>query len=99
MKMISSGRMRPRSVARTTAARLVCGGRFFAAEMLEQGFIRVGRDFPSFLRENRQERACVGAQNQNRQPSPISRFIFDPSVTLEDLERRDDFTCNAGVRS
>ncbi len=66
------------------------------AEMLEHGFIQVGRDFPVFLHpETKQEYALARKEIKTGNRHTDFRFIFDPSVTLEeDLERRD-FTCNA----
>ena len=63
---------------------------------LNRGFIRVGRDFPVFLHpETKQEYALARKEIKTGSRHTDFRFIFDPSVTLEeDLERRD-FTCNA----
>ena len=64
--------------------------------MLARGFVRVGKDFPVFLHpESKEEYALARKEIKTGRGHADFRFIFDPSVTLEeDLERRD-FTCNA----
>ncbi len=49
------------------------------AEMLEQGFIRVGRDFPVFLHpETKQEYALARKEIKTGSRHTDFRFIFDP---------------------
>ena len=64
-------------------------------EMLAKGFKQVGKDFPVFLNENREEYALARKERKIGDNHTDFEFDFDPSVTLkEDLLRRD-FTCNA----
>ena len=64
-------------------------------EMLAKGFKQVGKDFPVFLNENREEYALARKERKIGDNHTDFEFDFDSSVTLkEDLLRRD-FTCNA----
>jgi len=65
-------------------------------EMLQQGFIQVGKEFPVFLHPQTHCEYALARKEIKTGPLHTDfKFIFEPSITLaEDLERRD-FTCNA----
>ena len=65
-------------------------------EMLAQGFVPVGKDFPVFLHPQTREEYAL-ARTERKSAPGYKGFVFhaDPQVTLEqDLARRD-FTVNA----
>ena len=71
-----------------------------AAELEEQGFRRVGKDFPVFLHPRTGEEYALARTERKTAPG-YTGFAFDaaPTVTLEkDLERRD-LTINAIARA
>ncbi len=65
-------------------------------QMLEAGFLAVGRDFPVFLHPKTHEEYALA--RTERKTGPGYRGFatgFDPTVTLEDDLRRRDLTVNA----
>ncbi len=65
-------------------------------EMLSLGFVRIGKDFPVFLHpESKEEYALARKEIKTGCGHKDFRFIFDPTVTLEEDLKRRDFTCNA----
>lgn len=66
------------------------------AEMLEQGFSKVGADFPVFLHPVTKEEWAL-ARKERKVAVGYNGFdvIFDPSVTLEEDLSRRDLTINA----
>ncbi len=67
-----------------------------AVDMLEAGFIPVGKSFPVFIKKgSNDEYALARKEIKTGARHTDFQFLFDNSVSLkEDLERRD-FTCNA----
>lgn len=65
-------------------------------QMLEQGFIKVGKSFPVFLHpETKAEYALARKEVKIGKKHTDFAFDFSPEISLnEDLQRRD-FTCNA----
>ena len=65
-------------------------------EMLQQGFRKVGRDFPVFLHPKTHEEYAL-ARTERKVGKGYTKFICytDPSVTLEDDLKRRDLTINA----
>lgn len=65
-------------------------------QMLQAGFVPVGKDFPVFLHpETHCEYALARKEIKTGAGHRDFEFVFSPEITLqEDLERRD-FTCNA----
>lgn len=65
-------------------------------EMLQQGFKKVGRDFPVFLHPNTHEEYAL-ARTERKTGKGYTNFICysDPSVTLIDDLKRRDLTINA----
>lgn len=65
-------------------------------EMLELGFLRVGKNFPVFLHpETREEYALARKEVKTGPKHTDFEFIFDPSITIEEDVLRRDFTVNA----
>ena len=66
------------------------------AELLQQGFQQVGRDFPVFLHPKTKEEYAL-ARTERKTGSGYSGFTCyaGPDVTLEDDLRRRDLTINA----
>lgn len=90
------GAVRDRLLGRQNADRdwLVVGAR--PEDLLAQGFLPVGRDFPVFLHpETREEYAL--ARTERKTGGGYHGFVFHaaPDVTLEDDLRRRDLTINA----
>jgi tRNA nucleotidyltransferase/poly(A) polymerase len=70
-----------------------------AKDLLRQGYLPVGKDFPVFINPKTKEEYALARREvkTGRRHSDFS-FIFTPDITLlEDLGRRD-FTCNALAR-
>ena len=69
-------------------------------EMISNGFMPVGRDFPVFLHpDTKEEYALARTERKTGRGHQAFAFHADPSVTLEeDLERRD-LTINAIAKS
>jgi tRNA nucleotidyltransferase (CCA-adding enzyme) len=66
------------------------------AELLAQGYLAVGRDFPVFLHpETREEHALARTERKTGPGYHGFEFHADPSVTLEDDLARRDLTINA----
>lgn len=65
-------------------------------EMLQQGFKKVGRDFPVFLHPETHEEYAL-ARTERKTGKGYTEFICysDPTVTLEDDLKRRDLTINA----
>ena len=65
-------------------------------QMLQLGFLQVGKGFPVFLHpESKEEYALARKEIKTGDKHTDFEFVFNPDITLkEDLERRD-FTCNA----
>ena len=65
-------------------------------EMLQNGFIRVGADFPVFLHPQTHEEYAL-ARKERKTSAGHKGFMtqFDPSVTLEEDLSRRDLTINA----
>ena len=70
------------------------------AELLEQGYTQVGRDFPVFLHPQTREEYAL-ARTERKRGHGYTGFVVhsDPDVTLEDDLRRRDLTVNAIARS
>jgi tRNA nucleotidyltransferase (CCA-adding enzyme) len=69
------------------------------AEMLEAGFVPVGRDFPVFLHPQTKEEHALARTERKTAPGYHGfSFHADPSVTLEDDLVRRDLTINAMAR-
>lgn len=65
-------------------------------QMLEQGFVRVGKDFPVFLHpETHDEYALARKEIKTGNKHTDFQFIFGPDITPEEDAQRRDFTCNA----
>ena len=66
------------------------------AQMMEAGFVAVGRDFPVFLHPQTKEEYALARTERKTAPG-YRGFVVqaDPSVTLEDDLRRRDLTINA----
>jgi len=68
-------------------------------EMLEAGFVPVGRDFPVFLHPQTHEEHALARTERKTAPGYHGfSFHADPSVTLEDDLARRDLTVNAMAR-
>lgn len=69
------------------------------ADMLEAGFVPVGRDFPVFLHPQTKEEHALARTERKTAPG-YHGFTFhaDPSVTLEEDLARRDLTINAMAR-
>lgn len=67
-----------------------------ADEMLSQGFVAVGRDFPVFIHPDTGEEYALARQERKSAPGHRG-FVFDtaPSVSLEEDLARRDLTVNA----
>ncbi len=66
------------------------------AEMLAQGFKKVGKSFPVFLHpETKEEYALARKEIKIGKRHQDFRFEFTPNITLEEDALRRDFTCNA----
>lgn len=66
------------------------------AQMLEQGFQQVGKDFPVFLHpQTREEYALARTERKSGKGYYGFECNFDPSVTLEEDLQRRDLTINA----
>lgn len=69
------------------------------ADMLEAGFVPVGRDFPVFLHPQTHEEHALARTERKTAPGYHGfSFHADPSVTLEDDLARRDLTVNAMAR-
>lgn len=67
-----------------------------AEQMLQQGFLQVGKDFPVFLHpETREEYALARTERKTGSGYYGFECNFDPSVTLEEDLQRRDLTINA----
>jgi tRNA nucleotidyltransferase (CCA-adding enzyme) len=67
-----------------------------AEEMVQQGFMPVGRDFPVFLHPRTKEEYALARTERKSAPGYRGFVVHaDPSVTLEDDLRRRDLTINA----
>jgi len=67
-----------------------------ADEMVERGFMPVGRDFPVFLHPQTREEYALARTERKSAPGYRGFVVHaDPSVTLEDDLRRRDLTINA----
>lgn len=64
-------------------------------EMIEQGFVQVGADFPVFLNEAGEEFALARTERKVAAGHRGFETKFDPTVTLEDDLVRRDVTMNA----
>lgn len=65
-------------------------------EMVERGFVPVGRDFPVFLHPQTREEYALARTERKSAPGYRGFVVHaDPSVTLEDDLRRRDLTINA----
>lgn len=69
------------------------------AEMLEQGYTQVGKDFPVFLHPQTKDEYAL-ARTERKQGHGYTGFAVhcDPAVTLEEDLRRRDLTVNAMAR-
>jgi tRNA nucleotidyltransferase (CCA-adding enzyme) len=68
-------------------------------QMLEQGFLPVGRDFPVFLHpQTREEYALARTERKTAPGYHGFSFHTDPAVTLEEDLARRDLTINAMAR-
>lgn len=66
------------------------------AQMLESGYIKVGKSFPVFLHpETREEYALARKEIKTGQGHKDFFFEFTPDITLQEDSIRRDFTCNA----
>jgi len=66
------------------------------AEMLAQGFVQVGKDFPVFLHpQSKEEYALARTERKSGHGHTGFNVIADPSVTLEEDLLRRDLTINA----
>lgn len=65
-------------------------------ELLQQGYLQVGKDFPVFLHPHSREEHAL-ARTERKQGHGYTGFAvqYDPSVTLEDDLLRRDLTINA----
>ncbi len=67
-----------------------------AKQLLQQGFIPVGKDFPVFLHpQTKEEYALARTERKTTQGYHGFNFYTDTSVTLEEDLRRRDLTINA----
>ena len=65
-------------------------------QMLEQGYVRVGKDFPVFLHpQTHDEHALARKEIKTGAKHTDFRFEFGPNITPEEDMQRRDFTCNA----
>jgi tRNA nucleotidyltransferase (CCA-adding enzyme) len=65
-------------------------------ELLSQGFIQVGRDFPVFLHPETKEEYALARTERKTAPGYRGFVVHaDPDVTLEEDLRRRDLTINA----
>lgn len=65
-------------------------------DMLDQGYMPVGRDFPVFLHpQTHEEYALARTERKNGHGYHGFAFVADPSVTLEEDLLRRDLTINA----
>lgn len=70
------------------------------AEMLAQGFVQVGKDFPVFLHpETKEEYALARTERKTAKGYYGFECNADPSVTLEEDLARRDLTINAMAKS
>ncbi len=69
-------------------------------QMLDQGFVPVGRDFPVFLHPRTHEEYAL-ARTERKSGSGYRGFVVhaDPAVTLEEDLARRDLTVNAMARA
>ena len=66
------------------------------AEMLEQGFKKVGKSFPVFLHpETGEEYALARKEIKTGRGHKDFKFVFTPDISLKEDSCRRDFTCNA----
>jgi len=67
-----------------------------AEQMVQQGFMPVGRDFPVFLHPQTKEEYALARTERKTAPGYRGFVVHaDPAVTLEDDLRRRDLTINA----
>jgi tRNA nucleotidyltransferase (CCA-adding enzyme) len=67
-----------------------------AEQMVQQGYLPVGRDFPVFLHPQTKEEYALARTERKTGPGYRGFVVHaDPSVTLEDDLRRRDLTINA----
>ena len=65
-------------------------------EMLQAGFLQVGKKFPVFLHPiTKDEYALARKEEKIGNKHTDFRFIFTPDITPEEDVVRRDFTCNA----
>jgi tRNA nucleotidyltransferase (CCA-adding enzyme) len=65
-------------------------------ELLDQGFVQVGRDFPVFLHPHSHEEYALARTERNTAPGYKGFAVHaEPSVTLEEDLARRDLTINA----
>lgn len=70
------------------------------AEMLQQGFVQVGKDFPVFLHPKTKEEYALARTERKTGPGYYNFAVdYDPSVTLEEDLARRDLTINAIAKS
>lgn len=90
------GAVRDRILGKSSADRdwLVVGAR--PEDLLAQGFLPVGRDFPVFLHPTTREEYAL-ARTERKTAGGYHGFVFHaaPDVTLEEDLRRRDLTINA----
>ncbi len=66
------------------------------AELLAQGFLQVGKDFPVFLHPKTKEEYALARTERKTGPGYYNFAVdYDPSVTLEEDLARRDLTINA----
>ena len=65
-------------------------------ELTEEGYKKIGRDFPVFLHpETKEEYALARKERKSGTGHKGFEFVFDPSVSLEEDLLRRDLTINA----
>lgn len=69
-------------------------------QMIEQGFMQVGKDFPVFLHPKTKEEYALARTERKTGPGYYNfALTYDPTVTLEEDLARRDLTINAIART